>query len=326
MTFFSGTDTSTLQKEGFDRNNFVSLIVNNAGEYSAAVTRKVDYTEKHDIEITGKYPFFGTRRVMEIPTSHTTEEKVKTVIEYFDLVVEKSPVEYAQNEYEARFNEILKTKSKPEAKPAVNYNSNYPKNYQYPYGYSYLNDDDDYNPWEHGGYVYGSWYDSYRKSIKEEEKQEAKETPKEEVVEEPTLFDDAEVFDKKFVEEALNTTCYENQVRMLLLMCITGCPIIDHWVKYTELTDDLFKEIVTTYEQEELDPEVDIKPLVFDALNLQFSIMKPEMFFPQSVSAKESNYTMENYLVIKMMDLVGKFPTSDVTECIYQALKEFYSL
>ena len=41
MTFFSGTDKATLQSEGSDMNHFVSLIVNNAGKYTAGVTRKV---------------------------------------------------------------------------------------------------------------------------------------------------------------------------------------------------------------------------------------------------------------------------------------------
>lgn len=41
MTFFSGTDIATLQSEGNSRNNFVSLIVNNKGLYSAAITRKI---------------------------------------------------------------------------------------------------------------------------------------------------------------------------------------------------------------------------------------------------------------------------------------------
>ena len=42
MTFFSGTDTATLLEEGKDRNHFVSLIVNNAGTYTAGITR-LDY-------------------------------------------------------------------------------------------------------------------------------------------------------------------------------------------------------------------------------------------------------------------------------------------
>ena len=39
-TMFSGTDINTLREEGNERNCFVSLIVNNAGTYNAAVTRK----------------------------------------------------------------------------------------------------------------------------------------------------------------------------------------------------------------------------------------------------------------------------------------------
>ena len=41
-TFFSGTDTATLREEGNDRNHFVSLIVNNAGTYTAAITRRLN--------------------------------------------------------------------------------------------------------------------------------------------------------------------------------------------------------------------------------------------------------------------------------------------
>ena len=48
-TFFSGTDQSTLLQEGLDRNHFLSLIVNNAGVYTAKVTRKIHYKEKFTI-------------------------------------------------------------------------------------------------------------------------------------------------------------------------------------------------------------------------------------------------------------------------------------
>lgn len=40
-TFFSNTDINTLLEEGHSRNNFVSLIVNNQGNYTAAITRKL---------------------------------------------------------------------------------------------------------------------------------------------------------------------------------------------------------------------------------------------------------------------------------------------
>ena len=46
-TFFSTTDQDTLLEEGLDRNNFVSLIVNNKGEYTAAITRKVKIKKVH---------------------------------------------------------------------------------------------------------------------------------------------------------------------------------------------------------------------------------------------------------------------------------------
>lgn len=66
-TFFSGTDLSTLREEGNDRNHFVSLIVNNAGTYTAAITRRL--REKRVINTTFTYRTFddvektGTRSV-----------------------------------------------------------------------------------------------------------------------------------------------------------------------------------------------------------------------------------------------------------------------
>lgn len=41
MAFFSGTDINTLATEGNDTVHFVSLIVNNAGIYTAGITRKI---------------------------------------------------------------------------------------------------------------------------------------------------------------------------------------------------------------------------------------------------------------------------------------------
>lgn len=46
MAFFSGTDQDTLLKEGKDTNSFVSLIVNNAGKYVAAVTQRLEKTKQ----------------------------------------------------------------------------------------------------------------------------------------------------------------------------------------------------------------------------------------------------------------------------------------
>lgn len=44
-TFFSSTDLNTLLEEGAERNHFLSLIVNNEGKYTAAITRKIQSTK-----------------------------------------------------------------------------------------------------------------------------------------------------------------------------------------------------------------------------------------------------------------------------------------
>ena len=92
-TFFSGTDTSTLQKEGNDTNNFLSLIVNNEGTYTAAITRKVSYnvktkTEEHK---SGQYPFFNTEESIHLEDVRNSYSKDTTeeVIEFSYLGIEK---------------------------------------------------------------------------------------------------------------------------------------------------------------------------------------------------------------------------------------------
>ena len=91
-TFFSGTDTATLKQEGWNMNNFVSLIVNNAGEYTAGITRKVKYAVERQIhtKLTGSYPFFDKG---EVSIGEITEDKedtsVKYDIEWTELRIEK---------------------------------------------------------------------------------------------------------------------------------------------------------------------------------------------------------------------------------------------
>lgn len=78
-TFFSGTDQSTLQEEGAERNHFVSLIVNNAGKYTAAITRKIKYKKS----ITFDYEGFNGLIKVKSPTITEGE-----AIEYFYLDIE----------------------------------------------------------------------------------------------------------------------------------------------------------------------------------------------------------------------------------------------
>lgn len=87
QTFFSGTDTGTLHDEGQDRNNLVSLIVNNAGTYNAAITRMNKSVCK--VSEIATYEFFG-----EGPKTFTDEyETEETYIEYFMFnIVRKEPL------------------------------------------------------------------------------------------------------------------------------------------------------------------------------------------------------------------------------------------
>lgn len=101
-TTFSGTDINTLQLEGRDRVHFVSLIVNNAGTYSAKITRRIKKQLTGDII----YETFNGESVKE-PTTYE-----ETSVEWAELEVIKENDELA--EYSERAKEIdCKLKSKP---------------------------------------------------------------------------------------------------------------------------------------------------------------------------------------------------------------------
>lgn len=107
-TFFSGTDQATLRSEGNDTNCFVSLIVNNEGTYTAAITRKLHLSEQREAQ--GSYEFFGEGAVpYSIPSSKTEHD----IIEYFMLDIEKSAITNPYQDIDRRFEEIRKRKNNP---------------------------------------------------------------------------------------------------------------------------------------------------------------------------------------------------------------------
>ena len=118
-TFFSGTDTATLREEGQDRNHFVSLIVNNAGSYTAAITRKVTYIESRKLS-------YKTFEDIEIKDAEETFEE-QSEIEYFPL---KIVFEKEHNNFQDMADRLTEIKKSKEAKvPAKsiiegNYTSN----------------------------------------------------------------------------------------------------------------------------------------------------------------------------------------------------------
>ena len=109
----SGTDLNTLKEEGNERNCFVSLIVNNAGKYYAAITRKVQTKSEVTVKKLGtSYEFFG-EGAKNISPDHTETTKVteKEVIEYFDLEVERHEVSNSLAYLDDRFDEIIEKKA-----------------------------------------------------------------------------------------------------------------------------------------------------------------------------------------------------------------------
>lgn len=109
-TFFSGTDTVTLREEGIDRNNFVSLIVNNAGTYTAAITRRV---KSKQVKESVSYEFFGDGE------KHDTKEYVSSAdeIEWFYLKIEKEGENYSFPDMAARLEEIKQAKAEKAQTP-----------------------------------------------------------------------------------------------------------------------------------------------------------------------------------------------------------------
>lgn len=103
-TFFSGTDTATLKEEGRDRNNFVSLIVNNAGTYTAAITRRV---KSKQVKESVSYEFFGDGE------KYDTKEYVSSAdeIEWFYLKIEKEGENYSFPDMATRLEEIKQAKA-----------------------------------------------------------------------------------------------------------------------------------------------------------------------------------------------------------------------
>lgn len=103
-TFFSGTDVSTLREEGNDRNHFVSLIVNNAGVYTAGITRKVKLIREGFNNIV--YKTFNNEEIKD--RRHFKEEIEE--IQWFELKIEVEKESNINEELDNRIKEIKDSK------------------------------------------------------------------------------------------------------------------------------------------------------------------------------------------------------------------------
>ena len=112
MTFFSGTDTATLREEGRDRNNFVSLIVNNAGSYTAAITRRI---KSKQVMESVSYEFFGDGEKQDTKKYVSDADE----IEWFYLKIEKEGESYSFPDMAARLEEIKQAKTERAKKAQI---------------------------------------------------------------------------------------------------------------------------------------------------------------------------------------------------------------
>lgn len=107
-TFFSGTDTETLKSEGALTNHFLSLIVNDAGIYSAAITKKFKYTGtiKYNIETEA----YGKK----ITQYSTQPVKEFYIVEYWPIKVIETPYNPIRQNTFSELNELAELKEKEE--------------------------------------------------------------------------------------------------------------------------------------------------------------------------------------------------------------------
>ena len=95
-----------------DRSHFVSLIVNNAGSYTAAITRKIK--SQKVIKDNYNYPTFGNKIISENKDYFSETE----AIEYFNLNIEIEKEECIHEELKNRLEELRKTKAAFAYKPS----------------------------------------------------------------------------------------------------------------------------------------------------------------------------------------------------------------
>ena len=115
-TFFSSTDTATLQSEGSDMNHFVSLIVNNEGKYTAAITRK--YKAEQQVLENFTYSTWEDKKISGEESFESSDE----YIEYFYLDIEK-PIVFHDEEMLNRIKEIRDNKKNVSSLPITNKNT-----------------------------------------------------------------------------------------------------------------------------------------------------------------------------------------------------------
>lgn len=111
-TFFSATDISTLKEKGAVHNHFVSLIVNNIGEYNAVITRKIQETFRGRKSVS--YNSFDN---VVVKGKTASVEESSQYIEYFSLDITIEEFHRNKSELELRYEELYESYNTVKTKP-----------------------------------------------------------------------------------------------------------------------------------------------------------------------------------------------------------------
>lgn len=250
QAWFSETDIGTLRSEGNERNCFVSLIVNNEGTYSAAITRKIQSTSEVITKSLGtSYEFFGEGTIKTDETEMTESTKIidNTVIEYFMLDVERQEAENPLGYLDDRFKEIIKKKEDEKSLTASWKSWGQYKTYTKsasPYkGLSYWDTTKD-NKKDTKEYSNAGFYDWLHNKKEKDSK-----IIEQEVIEEPTLWGKEEMKEMEVskYEYTPNPKLIQKAVTQMITCCLTikaDSVNLETWIdKHMEnIYDDLFKD------------------------------------------------------------------------------------
>ena len=173
--FFSGEDEDTLLTQGENMHNFLSLIVNDAGQYVARITRQLH--EKGEIHISYNgvvtSPFFKEEDCV-VGTEHeeNSKEYTKSNVSYFELNIVKEEV--FSDSLNDRFGQLYKAPLSSSFKKEINWDFEGDSN-------------DSTLPFENPTYpnVYGG-YGFYGQQTKDYGKKESTKEPKKETKANPT--------------------------------------------------------------------------------------------------------------------------------------------
>ena len=194
--FFSGTDLNTLQEEGYHRNHFVSLIVNNEGEYTAAITRKLANTIIQKVITT--YKTFGDEEIELVKTDNAMEEEI--LYNILEVTIENNEI-CEKDPLFLRYKEIKEEKDRKQEAARIKALNNTSRTWN-PYNPNYNSPSVSYN-----NTYNASWFNQ----------------PQTKIEEEPLLFEDDYFLPVKEVD--LNVS--DSEIKLVAAKLVKANPVFE---------------------------------------------------------------------------------------------------